>query len=247
MDVDPVVVNHCSLSLGGQRVLRDVSLTVKSGEFCVLLGPSGAGKSTLLRLLVGLGQPDQGEIVLFGEKLTRTNLARHRRRIGMVHQRFELVPRLGVRANILAGLAPQVSSWSVWTGRYPAACLTAAAAAAHAVGLPEDTLGRAARHLSGGQQQRVGLARALVGGPEVLIADEPVANLDPSLRQEILVLMQNERLRRGLTVVCSLHDASLARQFATRIVALRGGTLVFDGAPSDFTSTAENSLYERAG
>ncbi len=216
----------------GTVALRDVSFEIPSGQVCVLLGPSGAGKSTLLRSLNGLSVPIAGTVRLDGVEVGPRTLSRLRRRIGMVHQSGALSPRLGVARNVLTGALADVSTPAAWLGLFTRAQRRKAAGLLAAVGLDEAHLSRRASSLSGGQQQRVGIARALMADPSLILADEPVASLDPRTGAEIVALLASEARRRSATLVCSLHQVDLARAIADRVVALAAGQVVFDGPPS---------------
>ncbi len=228
----------------GVRALDNVSFDVPKGQFCVVLGRSGSGKTTLLRSVNGLTALDGGAVHLNGLALTRETLRAIRRRVAMVHQQFNLVERASVAANVLSGAVAEVPGWRVHLGWYPAALRDRACSALHRVGLDEIHLNRRTAALSGGQQQRVGIARALLLDPEVILADEPVASLDPAISREILTLLRDVARERGATVLCSLHQTDLAREFADRIVGMRSGRVVFDGPSARFDAAAEATLYE---
>jgi phosphonate transport system ATP-binding protein len=215
----------------GTRALNHVSLTVPAGQFCVLLGHSGAGKSTLLRCVNGLETPTGGAVHVNGRVVEPASLRDLRRRIAMVHQHFALVPRASGAANVMAGAVSALPLWRVVTGLYPASLEQRVCELLRAVGLEEAHLARRAEQLSGGQQQRLGLARAFMLDPALILADEPVASLDPAISRDVLSLLRDQARMRGTTVLCSLHQLDLARAFADRIVALHGGRVIFDGPP----------------
>lgn len=231
----------------GTVALRGVTLAVPRGQFCVILGPSGAGKSTLLRTANGLVTPSDGTVSIDGAALNLRTLRRVRQRIGMIHQSFNLVGRLDVATNIMAGAVPALSLSGALLGLFPAELKARACALAAAVGLDEAQMGRRADSLSGGQQQRVGIARAFMLDPALILADEPVASLDPRISADIMGLIRDQARARGATVLCSLHQIDLARAFADRIVALRDGQLVFDGPPESLDHTAIATIYGEAG
>lgn len=227
----------------GTCALHATSLTFRPGEFTVLLGPSGAGKSTLLRSLNGLVVPTTGRVVVpgLGSLADPRQLRRHRRQTGMVFQQHHLIGRLTVLANVLMGRLgyhSAVAALMPWSRPEKEIAL----AALERVGLLDRALDRADQ-LSGGQQQRVGVARALVQQPKVLLADEPVASLDPATAERLLGLLRGICRTDGLTLIVSLHQLELARQFADRIVGLNGGCVVFDGVPAELTSRQAESLY----
>ncbi|MCM3563418.1 phosphonate ABC transporter ATP-binding protein [Hydrogenophaga intermedia] len=232
----------------GHRALQPTDLAVARGEFLVLLGASGAGKSTLLRSINGLVRPDGGRIEvdgLPGGAVSARNLREHRRRCAMVFQQHHLIGRQTVLANVLMGkLASRGSLTSLWP--WSRADKLQALAVIDRVGLLDKALARADT-LSGGQQQRVGIARALVQGPSLLLADEPVASLDPATAQGVLTLLHDICKKDHLTAVVSLHQVNLARLFADRIVGMRQGQLVFEGLPAQLTKDVESALYARAG
>lgn len=228
----------------GTQALKNLTLEIPAGQFCVLLGPSGAGKSTLLRMANGLATPSQGCVQVHGLQVSRANLARIRPRIGMIHQQFNLTTRLSVATNVMAGALPIISTWRALLMWFPRTYRDKACELLQAVGLREEHLCRRVSALSGGQQQRVGIARAFMLDPPCILADEPVASLDPGSSREILSLLKRESRQRGTTVLCSLHQLDLAREFADRIIALRAGEIVFDGVPADFNQAAVSALYQ---
>lgn len=229
----------------GTRALNDVSFTVPTGQFCVLLGHSGAGKSTLLRCVNGLEMPTSGAVHVDGQIVGRTSLRTLRRRIAMVHQHFGLVPRASGAANVMAGAIATIPLWRVMTGLYPASLKRRVCELLQAVGLEENHLVRKAEQLSGGQQQRLGLARAFMLDPAIILADEPVASLDPAISHDVLSLLRNQACERGSTVLCSLHQLDLARAFADRVVALRGGRVIFDGPPEEMKNSDISDIYAK--
>lgn len=231
----------------GTRALCPTSLDFVQGEFVVLLGASGAGKSTLLRSLNGLVRPGAGQVVAtdIGTLSEPANLRRHRRQTGMVFQQHHLIGRLSVLANVLMGRLGYHSALAT-LAPWSRAEKEGALAALDRVGLLDRALDRADQ-LSGGQQQRVGIARALVQQPKVLLADEPVASLDPATAERLLALLHGICRSDGLTLIVSLHQVEFARQFADRIVGLQAGAVVFDGAPGELTPDRAQSLYRAAG
>lgn len=220
--------------------LQGVELTIDRGEIVVLLGLSGSGKSTLLRHLDGLETPTSGSVRVLGEEVPRLRgrrLRALRGRVGFVFQQFELVPSLTVLENVLTGSlarlrGPRLGLWS-----YPRRLKLAALGHLDRVGLLDRAYQRADT-LSGGQQQRVAIARALMQEPEILLADEPVASLDPESSEQVMALIREIAMDAGLTVVCSLHQVDLALAWGDRIVGLRGGRLVLD-TPTEGLSKAE--------
>lgn len=227
----------------GTRALRNVSFDVEQGAFCVILGPSGSGKSTLLRTVNGLMPLDAGDISIEGTVLSPKNLPALRRKVAMIYQQFALVSRASVAQNVIAGALADTSTLRALFGMFSAADRRKACTLLAAVGLEPEHLARRVSALSGGQQQRVGIARAFMRDPAVILADEPVASLDPATSRDIMTLLRNEARERGATVLCSLHQLDLARAFADRIVALRQGEVVFEGAPSELTGAAAAQIY----
>lgn len=230
----------------GTRALSEVSLQVPRGQFCVVLGPSGAGKSTLLRAVNGLMRPTEGRLMLDGIEFNADTERALRQRVAMIHQHFNLTLRMSVAGNVLAGLLPVVSTGRALLGWFTPEHRRKACALLERVGLDPRHLQRRAGELSGGQQQRVGIARAFMLDPEVVLADEPVASLDPKISRDILTLVREAARERNTTVLCSLHQVDLAREFGDRIVGMRDGRVVFDGTPAEFTDEREQQLYAGA-
>ncbi len=229
----------------GTRALTDVSFTVQRGEFVVLLGLSGSGKSTLLRCINRLVEPTSGKIFFDGQDVTAASfseLCRIRRDIGMVFQQFNLVKRSSVLRNVLSGRLGYVSTLRSALGLWSAEDRQRAWAALQRVGIPEKAYNRA-DELSGGQQQRVGIARALMQEPKLVLADEPVASLDPVLAHSILQYLEALNKEDGVAIICSLHIPSLARRYATRILALNAGYLMFDGLPKELDDVKFKEIY----
>lgn len=228
----------------GTRALHPCSLEISEGSFVVLLGASGAGKSTLLRCLNGLVVPSAGQIAvgdLGGELLSDAQWRTHRQRTGMVFQQHHLIGRQSVLANVLMG---RIAERSTFASMLPwrRSDKEAALHVIERVGLLDKALERA-DSLSGGQQQRVGIARALLQRPRLMLADEPVASLDPSTAERVLTLLHDICKTDGLTAVVSLHQVELARKFADRIIGMRDGVITFDGAPDALDSANETALY----
>jgi phosphonate transport system ATP-binding protein len=238
---------------GGVLALDDVSFEVPRGQFVAVIGLSGSGKSTLLRCINRLVEPTSGRILFAGMDVTAANdveLRRARRRIGMVFQHFNLVHRSSVLTNVLAGRLGYVNPlWSL-ANRFPTADKEKAYAQLDRVGLSDKALVRADA-LSGGQQQRVGIARALMQDPELILADEPVASLDPVLAHSIMQHLEQINREDGVTVLCSLHFLDLVHRYADRVLALNGGRLMFDGLPQAIDDAKFKEIYgkeaERVG
>lgn len=230
----------------GTRALNNVDLDVPQGQFCVILGPSGAGKSTLLRAINGLVRPSGGEVHVDGVELTPANERDLRKSVAMIHQHFNLATRASVAANVLSGALPDVSLARALCGWFHLQQREKACHYLERVGLKPEHLHRRAGELSGGQQQRVGIARAFMLDPKVVLADEPVASLDPQISRDILTLLKSAARELNATVVCSLHQVDLAREFGDRIVGMRSGEIVFDGAPEEFDNQRLSRLYQNA-
>jgi phosphonate transport system ATP-binding protein len=232
---------------GRVAALSGIDLEVTAGEFCVILGPSGAGKSTLLRLVSGLVPASDGTVAIAGTDLTPATRRALCRRLGMVHQDHGLVDRLSVLDNVMAGQAGSLPFWRLMLRLYPRDVFEAACRLLAETGLTEAEARRRARELSGGQRQRVGIARALMGDPVLVLADEPVASLDPETARDVLSLLRRSARDRGAAVLCSLHQPDLAREFADRIVVMRNGQIVFNGRPDGLPAPGSFLMAERSG
>ena len=228
--------------------LQDLTLAIDQGEQIALIGPSGAGKTTLLHTLACALKPEQGGFTLFGEDPWRlSSAARHalRARLFLAPQTPPLPPRQRVVSAVLAGLLPQ---WSVWQAirslikpAYPIAAFNALAR----VNLQDKLYARVDR-LSGGERQRCGMARLLISHADLLLVDEPLSALDPMLALQTLSVLQQEASTRGATLICSLHQVALAREYFPRIVGLRGGRIVFDAARENVTDAMIDALYRHS-
>ncbi len=246
------VENLTKVYEGGVQALDDVSFEVEKGEFLAVIGLSGSGKSTLLRCINRLIEPTSGTITWDGVDVTNASqeeLRRVRRRIGMVFQHFNLVDRSKVLTNVLAGRLGYVNPALSIVNKFPKADIEKAHAQLARVGL-EDKAKARADTLSGGQQQRVGVARAMMQDPEIMLADEPVASLDPVLAHSIMQYLENIN-QDGVMVLCSLHFLDLVHQYADRVIALNEGKLVFEGSPKEIDDAKFKEIYgkeaERVG
>jgi phosphonate transport system ATP-binding protein len=229
----------------GTVALRDVSFEVKDGEFLTIIGLSGSGKSTLLRCINRLIDPTEGRVVWDGTDITAAQgqeLRRIRRQIGMIFQQFNLVRRSTVMTNVLSGRLGYAHPVFSLLHQFSAEDRQRARAALERVGIAEKADNRADQ-LSGGQQQRVGIARALMQEPRIMLADEPVASLDPVLAHSILQYLELLNRQDGITVLCSLHFLDLVHRYASRVIGLKDGELVFDGLPSELTAERFKEVY----
>jgi phosphonate transport system ATP-binding protein len=264
-----VEVRRISKSFDRRPVLRDVSFSLRRGEMVALIGASGSGKSTLVRAIAGLVPIDKspppyppplagegregglgaaaGEIALFGQpmqergRITRA-AKRLRVRTGVVFQQFNLVPRLSVLTNVCLGLLGQMSFFHGTIGRFTAAEKRRAMEALARVGIADHALKRGA-DLSGGQQQRAAIARTLVQGAELLIADEPIASLDPGAARRVMDILADLNRSDCITVLVSLHQVEYALRYCPRTIALRSGEVVHDGPSSELTPALLTSIY----
>ncbi len=221
-------ISGMSKRFGDVEALCGVSLAVEPGEFVAVLGPSGSGKSTLFRCVTRLTEPDAGEIWIAAKALhglSGAKLAAARRDIGVVFQQFNLIRRRSALENVLAGRLGTVPLWRIATKMFQRDDIELAAESLNSVGLA-DQMHQRADTLSGGQQQRVAIARALAQKSRILLADEPVASLDPESAQSILELMHGLAKSNGLAVLCTLHQPHLAERFADRVIRMRNGRLI---------------------
>lgn len=226
----------------GVQALKNINLTINQGEFVVIVGLSGAGKSTLLRSINRLVEPTAGEIWFFNQEVTAASgkeLRAIRRDIGMIFQDFNLVDRSSVFRNVMAGRAGYLETWRNLLGLYPQQDKEIVFTSLDRVNILGKAYSRADQ-LSGGQRQRVGIARALAQEPKTILADEPVASLDPPTSHMIMKDLKNINQELGVTTIVNLHFLDLAVEYAERIIGLRDGELVFDG-PAD---TCNDEVFE---
>ena len=232
-------------SFGAMDALRSVNLSIPAGQMVGIIGRSGAGKSTLLRIINRLADPTAGQVTWNGERvsaLAGKDLLRWRARCAMIFQQFNLVPRLDVITNVLLGRIARHGTLSSLFKRFSESERAMAVLALERLDCASLALQRA-ETLSGGQQQRVAIARALLQEPEIVLADEPIASLDP--RSAILVMDALRKINRedGITVLCNLHTLDTARVYCDRIVGIAGGEVVFDGAPADLCQETVRRIY----
>jgi phosphonate transport system ATP-binding protein len=229
----------------GLPVLGDISLAVAGAGITAIIGPSGTGKSTLIRCVNRLVDPTAGEVMFRGVDLARLSgkpLREARRRIGMVFQEYNLVERLSVMENVLCGRLGYVPVWRAWLRRFEDDDIARAFALLETVGLA-DFATRRADQLSGGQRQRVGIARAVMQEPDLVLADEPTSSLDPRTSVEVMGLLQQIAVERNIPVIVNIHNVALARRFATRIVGMSKGAVVFDGPPAALKDEELGDIY----
>jgi phosphonate transport system ATP-binding protein len=229
----------------GTRAVDDISVEVADGEFVVVIGLSGSGKSTLMRCINRLVEPTAGRVLLNGADITAASpaeLRHHRRRIGMIFQQFNLIRRADVLTNVLTGSLGTTSTLRSMIGRWPASATRAAMENLERVGIADKAHQRADT-LSGGQQQRVAIARALMQRPRLLLADEPVASLDPATSHSVMKYLEQINREDGITVICNLHFLSLARRYAGRVLALKAGQLVLDCGPREIDAERFRQIY----
>ncbi|MEZ5665217.1 MAG: phosphonate ABC transporter ATP-binding protein [Burkholderiaceae bacterium] len=244
-------IQHLSKSFaGGKRALNDISLDIRQGEMVALIGASGSGKSTLLRHVAGLTSADAtpGSLIEVAGRCVQRNgriqgdVRRIRSEVGFVFQQFNLVDRLPVLVNVLVGRLHSMPWWRSWTRWFTAHERAMAIEALGRVGIADCHAQRAST-LSGGQQQRAAIARTLVQGARVVLADEPIASLDPESSRKVMEILARINREDGSTVVVSLHQVDMAMRYCPRVVALHQGRVVYDGPSRNLTPALLRSLY----
>lgn len=231
----------------GTRALKNVNLTIKKGEFVVIVGLSGAGKSTLIRCVNRLVEPTEGSLIADGQdvtKMSEAELRRWRTRVGMIFQNYNLVRRSSVLRNVLAGRLGHTGTLRSLLGLFPQEDVALAKRCLERVGIAEKTFHRADQ-LSGGQQQRVSIARALCQQPAIMLADEPVASLDPPTSHAVMRDLKRINREDGITTLVNLHFIDMAQEYADRIIGMRAGEVVFDGPASAVTERTFEEIYGR--
>lgn len=238
-------ISGLSRSYGDKFAAKDISLEIASGTFVGVIGRSGAGKSTLLRMINRLVEPSAGTITFNGTNVTAlkgAELRDWRRRCAMIFQQFNLVGRMDVLTNVLMGRLGYVPGWQAMLKMWPHEDRVIALAALEQL----DIAGLAAQRadqLSGGQQQRVAICRALVQEPDIILADEPIASLDPRNTKVVMDALQRINREFGITVICNLHSLDLARGYCDRLVGMAQGRVVFDDTPDCLTEEVARELY----
>ena len=247
MSTEPIlkVKNLVKTYPNGVQALKGVSFDVKKGEFLVIIGLSGSGKSTLLRCVNRLHDPTSGEIIFEGDdiaKMEGRKISQLRKKIGMIFQHFNLIPRHTVLSNVLMGRLGSTGTLKSLFGIFKNDDKEKALRYLKLVGIADKAKIRADQ-LSGGQQQRVAIARALTQDPAILLADEPVASLDPATCHTVMDYLKRVNEELGITILCNLHFLSLVRQYATRVIALKSGQIVFEGSPKDISEEWFEKIY----
>ncbi len=240
-----LVLDGVTKAFGKSVAVADLSLSIPRGQFVGVIGRSGAGKSTFLRMLNRLADPSSGRITWDGTDVTGLSgaaLRDWRRRCAMIFQQFNLIGRLDVLDNVLMGRLTHAPAWRSAMKLWSREDRAIAIAALDQMDIAQLAT-RRADHLSGGQQQRVAICRALVQEPEIVLADEPVASLDPRNAKIVMDALQRINRHFGLTVLCNLHSLDLARTYCDRLVGMAAGRLVFDGAPEALTDDVARELY----
>jgi phosphonate transport system ATP-binding protein len=238
-------ISGLSRSYGDKLAARDISLEIASGSFVGVIGRSGAGKSTLLRMINRLVEPSSGTITFNGKNVTAlqgADLRDWRRRCAMIFQQFNLVGRMDVLTNVLMGRLGYVPGWQAMLKMWPHEDRVIALAALEQLDIAGLAAQRAVQ-LSGGQQQRVAICRALVQEPDIILADEPIASLDPRNTKVVMDALQRINREFGITIICNLHSLDLARGYCDRLVGMAQGRVVFDDTPGRLTEEVARELY----
>jgi len=242
-------VRDVSKTFGARKALNGVSVEVGAGEMVALIGPSGSGKSTLLRSITGLQSidPGKGTITVFGEVVQKNGrttgaVRAARQKLGMIFQQFNLVGRLSLFSNVMLGALGRIPGWKGLLGLWPAADKQRAMAALHRVGV-SDYAAQRANTLSGGQQQRGAIARAMVQGAKAILADEPVASLDPVSARKVMELLVELNKRDGFGVIVTLHQVDYAIRYCDRVIALKAGRIVYDGPATGLDTKQLIDIY----
>jgi len=249
MTTPAIAIQSLQKSFGRHTALARISMTVEPGEFVALIGPSGSGKSTLLRHISGLvsGDRNTGEIKVFGKPVQKNgrisrNIREIRADIGFIFQQFNLVNRLTLLDNVLAGMLNRVPTWRSLPRLYTRAEKQSALQSLYRVGLHQHMMQRAST-LSGGQQQRAAIARTMEQRAKLILADEPIASLDPESARMVMECLTQMNQADGVTVVISLHQVQFALQYCSRTIAMKNGRIVFDGPSRELTQEILKEIY----
>lgn len=242
-----IIAHNVSQSFDGgvSFALKNVNLNIEAGEMVAIIGPSGSGKTTLFRAINGSRVPVSGTLTVLGKNvgiLQGRELSALRKKIGFIFQQFNLVKNLTVLQNVLMGRVASIPLWRSLLGFFPKRDVHLAKEILESFGL-KGREHEKVRHLSGGQQQRVAIARALVQEPEIILADEPMASLDPRKSEMILRILREIHDDKGITILVNIHVLDLAKRFASRIIALNQGEVVFDGPPSALDDAKVDAIY----
>jgi phosphonate transport system ATP-binding protein len=239
------VKNLHKIYKSGTHALKGVSFSVEPGEFLVVIGLSGSGKSTLLRCINRLIEPTSGKVIFLGKDITHIKgeqLRKVKSQIGMVFQQFNLIRRRSVLTNVITGKLGSLSTFNSIVEKFDDDVISEAHKNLETVGIAEKAKERA-DSLSGGQQQRVAIARSLMQNPKLLLADEPVASLDPATSNSIMQYFEKINKELGTTVICNLHFLSLVRRYASRVIALKAGEIIYEGLPHEIDKTWFRTIY----
>ena len=241
-----IVFDHVSKTYpNGYQALKDINLTIEQGEFVALIGLSGAGKSTLIRTINRMHDITDGTLTVDGVnvmELKGARLRQFRRNIGMIFQSFNLVTRTTVIKNVLTSRVPELPFWRALLGAYPRKDKLEALEALDKVGILDKAFVRADQ-LSGGQQQRVALARTLAQNPKIILADEPVASLDPVTAKQVMDDFRRINREMNISVLINIHHVDLALQYADRVIGIKAGEVVYDGPASEVNEAVLAEVY----
>ena len=234
----------CKIYPGNILALNNVNININNNEIIAILGPSGSGKSTLIRTILGLTSLNKGNIYFRSKNYKDNNFNIIRNSIATIYQNFNLVSRSSIIKNIILGDIAKVSSWRLLFNVWPKETQDKAKDIIEEVGLNDIDYNKRVENLSGGQQQRVGIARALIGSPDIILADEPVSNLDPQTAKDILNLIRKTAKKNNISILCSLHQTNFAKTFADRIIGMKEGNVLFDKPAKKILKFDLNKLYK---